>query len=125
MSQDRRAPLAPIAVIRSESPSLWGSCKTIVPNLEAAYRPAQKAQFFSFEPGMDPSRVWALAESIARSRPERIVFLDHLPHPAELLGALAEVYGKRPLPPVAAHLYGDFTLHTDAWLGIEPLLRKS
>ena len=57
------------------------------------------------------------------SRPDRLIFLDHMPHPGALIKALEGLYGRKPLPPMYVHVYGDFTLYSRAWLEIQELLQ--
>lgn len=106
-----------IAVVTSQLPSVWGSCRVITPNLATAYRAAfgPRLEFFDLNPRSPASDVWNLSRRIYDTRPERIVFLDHAPHPIQLLLALRERYGKKSLPPLYFHVYGDFTLYLESW----------
>ncbi|MCE3010000.1 MAG: glycosyltransferase family 4 protein [Proteobacteria bacterium] len=114
------------AIIGMSNESIWGSCKVITPNLVKAYELAYKGRVNSFGYNEDMTRaeVVELARSILKSKPSRLVIVDHMPHPAALFFALDVLHGAEKLPPVDVHLYGDFTLYTPEWIKIEPLLKK-
>ncbi len=115
------------AVIASASPSGWQSNRTIAPNLHEAYRRLWGDDYATCAlpavGGADEVR--KLARAIASRPPDRLVFVDHLPHPAALLKELTAALKGRPLPPLYFHLYGDFTFYLRAWLALGPLLMNN
>ncbi len=114
------------AVIVSASPSGWESNRAISPNLQEAYRRLWGGDYatYALSAGGGAGDVHKLARAIASRPPDRLVFVDHLPHPAALLRELTAAFKGRPLPPLYFHLYGDFTFYLRAWLALGPLLAK-
>jgi glycosyltransferase involved in cell wall biosynthesis len=122
------------AIVTSKELSSWLSCRLITPNLFQAYTGLWARDFntFSFTKQMQErdvlmysSEVLELAGKIHASRPERIVFLDHAPHPQLLIHALRMKYGRAALPPLYFHVYGDFTYYARSWAACDRLLRKT
>jgi glycosyltransferase involved in cell wall biosynthesis len=114
------------AIILSSKPSNWGSCKIITPNLEAAYRSFNSEDFFfSYTLEDKITDLLRTARSILQARPARIIFIDHVPHPQRLLQALVHLSGRKPLPELIFHCYGDFTLYPTEWCEIEDILKKT
>jgi glycosyltransferase involved in cell wall biosynthesis len=119
-----------IALVHQNQPSGWTSCRSITRGLIAAYRDAQPdADLRSFSLNLDLATygVLRLAERILEFNPDAISFVDHAPHPAALIRALAEVhaFAKRPLPKLILHVFGDFPLKPGEWLAIETILKES
>ena len=110
----------------SDSPK-WGSCKTISSNLVQSYMKAfgSNLEFFRFDTSFNLADTWRLAGEIHDYSPERIVFLDHLPHPLALLQAVKFNYGVEMLPDMVFHVYGDFTLYPAAWLTTGGVLKDA
>src|SRR4051812_1960983 len=107
------------AIIASKDRAQWMSCRIITPNLIKAYRAllGDDADYFSFtlammesERSLGATSVWKLADEIHAARPDRLIFVDHQPHPYVLLKALAARYGSKALPPIYVHIFGDFSL---------------
>lgn len=123
------------AIITAVDPSSWESCRIIAPNLMSAYQLALGEKGYRlFEYPENLSRqathfrgldLLDLARTIHRDQPSRLVFIDHLPHPAPLLMALKVAYGTDPLPPLHFHVYGDFVLHADWWQKLESILTST
>ena len=115
------------AVFVSREPSSWLSCRVITPNLEQASLRGlgDSARVYSLTPQCRYDELQELAEEVAAWRPDRLVFLDHAPHPGEFLSGLFRQWKGRALPSLFFHVYGDFTLQTEEWLKAETLLRKS
>ena len=66
-----------------------------------------------------------IARRIRELKISVISFIDHAPHPRALIEALEMVFkGKKLRPALVFHLYGDFTLHSDRWIKMEPLLKN-
>lgn len=120
------------AIIVSRDPSVWGSCRVITPNIEMTYQKlfGNDANYFNYAPEMPPMDIWRLAKDILRSKPERLVFIDHAPHPELLLVAMNDLMSGlssrgAALPPVYVHVYGDFTLYVPNWVRTEAVLKKT
>src|SRR5690606_31060674 len=96
------------------------SCKIITPSLQAAYRQAfgGRVNYFSYNYQQTAEDIAVLAQDIYQSRPDRIVFIDHFPHPRELIQALVQLYGRK-LPKIYFHVYGDFTLNSPYWWDLQ------
>ncbi len=117
-----------LLVVRSSKSSTWGSCKVISPNLQKAYELLPEiyqvkwfdlpADFLSSELDSCSDFIHDLAKTIIADRPDQLVFIDHLPHPAEILSKLSLILEVSKLPPVSVHVYGDFTYFSKDWLEI-------
>lgn len=114
-------------IIVSRNPSNWGSCRIITPNIELAYQKifGSRANYFNYPPNIKALDAWRLAKEIIASKPEKLVFIDHAPHPDVLLKAMDELLGGAPLPPIFVHVYGDFTIYIPRWQAIEGILKKT
>lgn len=114
------------AIVVSAELSHWGSCRIITPNLQKAYQQhyGKQAQFFSWTPQHTPAETFTVARLILQSSPQRLVFLDHMPHPQKLLEAICMIQKPEQLPPVDFHIYGDFTLYATQWQAIEKTLKR-
>jgi glycosyltransferase involved in cell wall biosynthesis len=121
-----------LLIVRSAELSTWGSCKVISPNLQATYKllgerfaltwfdiPAKYAQQ---ELDSKTSHIIDLSLKIKKERPDQIVFIDHLPNPAEILNDLSLAMELDQLPPLVFHIYGDFTYFSKDWLELSPKL---
>ncbi len=105
---------------------LWGSCRVITPNLVRSYGiTANKFTTLTAPPPQTQVQWLTLAQRLYDLKPEKIILVDHYPHHGPLLQYLAGLYGRRAIPPVVVHLYGDFTLHTPNWLAVENILQKT
>lgn len=115
-----------LAIVGAGTASSWISCRTIVPNLVRAYQTAfgKDLNYFSLTNGMIWPEICQLARRIHASKPERIVFVDHQPHPIILIRALKHYYGARPLPPIFVHVFGDFTYLAREWYALSPVLHS-
>lgn len=121
-----REPAGKIGIVVADQISSWTSCQSITRNLSKSYEGflgADNIEFFNIK--TDSSNAWSLAEKIYERDPKHLVFLDHKPHPADLLESIAAVYGSRPLPQFTFHLFGDFTLYPKEWVRLDPVLRKA
>jgi glycosyltransferase involved in cell wall biosynthesis len=111
-----------IALVYSFDESSWFSCTKIIANLLKAYQLIDSVQlsYHNFSSKKD-GNVSNLAEEILQARPDKIVFLDHKPHPLKLL---KEIYHSKNSyeGELIFHIYGDFTLMFDSWLKLDQLL---
>ncbi|MBK9294002.1 MAG: glycosyltransferase family 4 protein [Oligoflexia bacterium] len=115
------------AIILSKKPSSWVSCTVITPNLEKAYLSVSRAQkcFFNYFKDIEPVDTFILAKKIKSYNPKKIIFIDHCPHPLNLLKALDIVYSKSKIPELVFHLYGDFTILVPYWERANIILKKT
>ncbi|MDR3607750.1 MAG: glycosyltransferase family 4 protein [Oligoflexia bacterium] len=115
-----------IIVVASGTPSDWGSCRTISSNLKKAYErlPGSFQVQWVTLPGnlgsdLDTydqiAPVHDLYLKIKTSQPDQVVFIDHLPHAADLVAGFLAIDDPFVLPPVAIHIYGDFTYYAKKW----------
>lgn len=118
-----------ILICHSEQVSSWRSCEAIASNLLHAYRGiSQGVEFFPYRldwagqafPGSDLRAAFAAA--LGRFQPDEVVFLDHRPHPLDVLKLLS---GGIALPAVSwgFHVYGDFTVQARKWFELGMSLR--
>ena len=120
----QKSKTAGVGIVCSTKQSAWVSCRSIVPNLRAAYQQSlgKKARLYDFGPHM-VLQISRLALQIFKERPSHLIFIDHQPHPEELLRWLREVYGSEPLPKLLFHIFGDFTYFAPKWMSADPVLR--
>jgi glycosyltransferase involved in cell wall biosynthesis len=121
-----------VALVTSGEIPSWVSCRAIQANLHTAYENAfgpEVVREFHYKNGMERGasveQLWRLACDIRAAAPDRIVFIDYLPHPSSLLRALAEVYAPNPLPSLYFHVYGDFLLRAGSWLQLDEVLKRT
>jgi glycosyltransferase involved in cell wall biosynthesis len=116
-----------VLIIKSSQESGWGSCKVISPNLHAAYDTLAKAgevelrtyAYFN-EVIVDnllngSDNIAELADLITNWKPDILSFVDHVPHPEWVLYKLSHQLAVKKIPPILAHVYGDFTFFSDDW----------
>jgi glycosyltransferase involved in cell wall biosynthesis len=122
-----------IALVHRHSPSSWVSCRSITSNLVAAYRLAfanSEIREFSLRCGMSRQEVFAQATRLAEFNPGSISFIDHAPHPGDMLRALISHYAAsanrshKPFPQLNFHVFGDFALNAASWLDLKNLLSR-
>lgn len=120
-----------LLIIRSKEQSSWGSCKVISPNLQSLYYKLPSDHFdiiwfdlpikyLKEEGEFVNSPLIDLSLTIKKEKPDRIVFVDHHPSPAEILNNLTLIFEFEELPPILIHTYGDFTYFSDDWLKLSP-----
>lgn len=116
-----------LLIVRSSQKSSWGSCKVISPNLQKTYEQLPEREFQiewfdipadykELELNSSLNSIHELAQKIKQEKPDQLVFIDHLPNPAEILTRLNQVLDLKKLPPVTVHIYGDFTYFSKDWL---------
>ncbi|MBC7538031.1 MAG: glycosyltransferase family 4 protein [Bacteriovorax sp.] len=121
-----------LLIIRSAELSTWGSCKVISPNLQATYKLLSDrftltwfdipVKYVQQEIDSSSSHIIDLSLKIKNEKPDQIIFIDHLPNPAEILNNLSLVMELDQLPPLVFHIYGDFTYFSKDWLELTPKL---
>lgn len=84
-----------LLIVKSAVESKWGSCKVISPNLHKLYlglgRPF-KIEWFSLHEDLlknelqtYDSNIDRLLQCILKTKPDRLVFVDHLPPPPKVM----------------------------------------
>lgn len=114
------------AAVYSTKESSWVSCQVITPNLIKTYRKAfgdDCFESFHFSTQSNKYDNYKLFNGLKELDPEKIIFLDHQPHPGEVVKFIHKVKNGKNLPELVFHLFGDFTLFTDEWIEIAPLLK--
>lgn len=117
-----------IALVRRKHSSSWVSCQSITQNLVAVYKigfPDAEIREFFFDPVDTRFEIVEEARRLADFAPERVAFIDHMPHPGIFLRALRLAMPAASLPEFIFHVFGDFTLHVNAWLAMADFLGKS
>jgi len=117
-----------VALMFSSNASAWTSCQVIVPNLERAYElliPKNKLKKFSLSKNMGRGEISDLVHSVINYQPDEIIFIDHHPHPVKFLKLLKVAYGRREIPELHFHLFGDFTYFIRNWVEVAGLLKKT
>lgn len=125
-----------LLVVYSQKNSDWESCKVISHGLKSAYERLAKV----FEVHWLPlstvfsetyhgsykkvSEVYDLKEKLQKTKPDRLVFIDHLPHPLQLIEAFLKSDSDLELPPIDFHVYGDFTYYAAQWVALGKLLKR-
>ena len=114
-----------IALLYSYKESNWFSCTKIVKNLLDSYALAlkdHKVIKLNYSANLNSSESSSLAETIIKEKPDKLVFLDHLPHPVSLLHLIFKIDSAYS-PKIDIHVFGDFTLMFDKWMAVDALLR--
>lgn len=108
-----------ILLFKSKVSSDWISCQSITSELIKLYEslPFYEVQVFEFEM---PSResLKQVETTFKRFAPDYIVFIDHAPHPINILKVIDSVCADtecRFRPVIIMHIYGDFLLFIDEW----------
>lgn len=126
-----------LLIIRAEKPSDWESCKAISSGLTGAYQLLEETFDVSWfnVPGevsntqhksfKKVSTVISLHKVMVEFQPDRLIFIDHLPHPYMLLSALKKLDAHLSLPEVIVHVYGDFTYYSAEWKKMGHLLIRN
>ncbi len=114
-----------VALVTRHSSPEWVSCRSISTNLQASYLLLSDFDYrnFYFDPHDTAYDGRREALSIADWQAEKVVFLDHHPHPLPLLKTWTE---ERPefKPELLFHVYGDFSLNSYRWAACEKDLRN-
>lgn len=115
-----------LLLLKTEDESQWGSCKVISPNLHALYQnlgDGFQVEWFEIPQDLVRGELSAkfsymerLVQKLAEFRPERLIFVDHLPVPSRIVAHLSLHINLKKLPPLIFHIYGDFTYFSNDWL---------
>lgn len=105
-----------VICIYSFKESSWVSCQKIVFNLLSSYQKIKNLSItpFNYDQNSAVDDVIGLLKIIQDTKPDKIIFLDHKPHPLLVLSVLFRNMGKD-VPPIIFHLFGDFTLYYKDW----------
>lgn len=111
-------------LIRAKKNSDWVSCQSIVNNLEASYlRAAPDALVLYYNQEDDEYETYQIAQHIISLQAQEVVFIDHTPHPENIIKRLSEIAPNyRPI--LTFHVFGDFVLHAAAWYEINDILKN-
>ncbi|MFA6237018.1 MAG: glycosyltransferase family 4 protein [Bacteriovorax sp.] len=121
-----------LLIIHAAETSSWGSCKVISPNLQKTYKALGEkfelswfqmpTRYIHDELQTSSSHILDLSQRIKKEKPDKLVFIDHLPNPAEILNNLSLIMDLNQLPEILIHMYGDFTYFSKDWLEVAPKL---
>lgn len=118
--------MSKILCLYSYKTSSWVSCQKIVANLWLNYKEASE-EVNSLHYGVEQKGqdLIHLAEKIIDEKPDTISFIDHRPHPLELLQYLVPMWMQKfnQLPEFIFHIYGDFTLNYGKWASLARILK--
>ena len=121
-----------LLIIKCAKESNWGSCKVISPNLHRLYEELSlnhEIQWCSISENIlkdeiqsSESMIVEIAQKMTNWKPDRIVFIDHLPPHAKIIAFLSLLINKQQIPPIIFHVYGDFTYFSKEWAMLNELL---
>jgi|GEM_PF-515806 len=121
-----------LLIVRSSQKSTWGSCQVISPNLQQTYNNLPDsfkvswfdlpADFLEQEIDSELNSIHSLSEKIIAEKPDQLIFVDHLPNPAEILSRLLMIMNQKQIPAVSIHIYGDFTYFSKDWMDLSSKL---
>ncbi len=113
-----------IACVFSFQESSWLSCQKIVFNLHKAYEVLPNVELRNFNLGIHSltENIMEICTGIQDMDPDTIVFMDHRPHPLNLLRAVLPLCTKKK-PRIIFHVFGDFTLYYKEWSRLAELLK--
>lgn len=108
-------------VIHKRTLSDWISCQSITQNLLNVYQGARRFTFTSDTLTFDERRE---LEALLNEGIERIIWLEHAPHPKFFVEQIHHFYEqkKHKRPALFFHLYGDFNLQLPQWIELSPIL---
>jgi glycosyltransferase involved in cell wall biosynthesis len=112
-----------IALVTRHSLPDWVSCRSISTNLQTSYKllPNYNFKNFYFDPLDSAYHGRRVALEIADWEADRVIFLDHAPHPGPVFQFWQE---EKPQykPECIIHVYGDFSLNAGNWIDCEKSL---
>lgn len=117
--------MSKIAFFYSFNPSSWISCQKIVFNLLKSYQTisGDEHKYYHFNDDTDPGTILSQVKELKDWGAEKIVLLDHKPHPLPVLNFLHQEYlMNSEKPELIIHIYGDFSLHYRQWSMAQSLL---
>jgi glycosyltransferase involved in cell wall biosynthesis len=126
-----------VMVVAAQDISPWGSCRTISNNLRGVYESLAVPFELHWHWVIRPTRILSVLAkeqieeafflAVLEFRPHEIVFIDHLPRPATIVGKSLQRadWPRDPLPTLNFHIYGDFTFFAMDWREMGALIRGS
>jgi glycosyltransferase involved in cell wall biosynthesis len=115
-----------IALVYSHDESEWSSCKKIVKNLVQSYELAlssHKILKLNYSRTKGERNLFHLSEKIIQCEPAGIIFVDHQPHPSDLVSLIASGLKRR--TKFIFHVYGDFIIpYPEKWVRVADLLKN-
>lgn len=119
-----------IVLIKKKQRSDWVSCQSITENLFQLYHNEygkSHIKVFTVEPGQNTFELYQVAKEVLKLKPKKIVWLDHQPHPHDLIriihGLIQKSSTRLDYPKLVFHLFGDFTLQAPQWLAIQEIMQ--
>ena len=112
--------------ILSSSQHNWHSVSSISNEMKACYQIAfPLIQFLNFQYDDHSShyKIYHIAQSLLKTRPAKLVFIDHSPAPFLLLKILNQISPDY-LPELTLHLYGNFFHHFEYYYREQQLLKN-
>jgi glycosyltransferase involved in cell wall biosynthesis len=117
-----------IAIIGSKEIDGWISCRSITNDLQTSYEllPSKEYSitFFDYNFNQSELEVVELAKKIASYDPDFISFINYQPLPTKLISILKYVFLQTEVKYIF-HVYGNFALHFNEWIEIEPDLTEA
>ena len=111
-------------LIRAQQKSDWVSCQSIVSNLEESYRKIfPEVKVFYFNRDDNELESYQIAKEIIASNADEIIFIDHTPHPANIIRRLHQI-SPAYKPTLSFHIFGDFVLHSAQWYELSGILQN-
>ena len=112
-----------IALVTRHSSPDWVSCRAISANLQTSYKLLPDYQFknFFFDPQDSVYQGRRVALDIASWQADKVIFLDHDPHPGPVFKFWREETPQY-RPEIIVHVYGDFSLNAGKWIDCESSL---
>jgi glycosyltransferase involved in cell wall biosynthesis len=112
-----------IGLVYSFEDSSWFSVTKIVQNLLKTYDVAfdkNQIEHINYEREQDENDLKKSVDHVTSCSISKLIFLDHRPHPVDLLSKLSKDFITQ-LEEVVIHVYGDFTLTMQKWKILEKL----
>jgi glycosyltransferase involved in cell wall biosynthesis len=115
-----------IALLYSYKESDWFSCTKIVKNLLDSYTLAladHTVLKLNYSNNSKADSHLELANHIVTEKPDKLIFIDHKPHPLKILNLVSSLNSNY-TPKIDIHVFGDFTLMFNKWVGVEKILKN-
>ena len=114
-----------IGLVYSSRPPQWVSCVSILSGLLRAYQeffPSHQLVHYNLERKSTPYDATLLANKIITDQVNTLVFIDHSPHPLDLVKSILKKKATNHEISFYFHLYGDFTYYASSWEELGELL---
>ncbi|MFY7992175.1 MAG: glycosyltransferase family 4 protein [Bacteriovoracaceae bacterium] len=110
--------MSKIAFFYSFNPSSWISCQKIVFNLLKSYQSINHldCKYYHFNEDTSYSTLTKHVTELKNWKAEKIIILDHKPHPLPIFSLLHQEYMlESTKPDLFVHIYGDFSINYKWW----------